>query len=719
MIVFNDVVQVIQNLVKQRRNGADTDITQLLLPVLFATSPDEDLDLSICSLYRGVFENNLEYLIDSETSQNISRVYIKINILLRNSECSLDALRWLSTQPCINKLSPKALLAGAKELSKDDTAKAFLFWRASIVKIADIGALSVATGSLPVFHSEILGRNLVRTKIAIVGNCVLRPLAEYLKVGLIPHGVLGDVWEAPFDQWVNLMLDETSALIQFSPAFTVIYLSSLGLTWASSKEQLPAPDVFIGCLEKFLVYSTSRVVLVLPEPLDEERDASSKYVSWRQQWSSELWRRVNDRVILIDPIMSLIEQGRKSWYAPRYWYHAKLPFHPDAFFSLGRTISLTIVRSVVTSVKVVICDLDNTLWGGVVGEDGWQNLELDVHGLGGPYIRLQSFLKGLVGKGLLLVAVSKNNENDVREVFVKREEMLLKWDDFTLVIANWSPKSENIALVSKMLNLGLGNFCFLDDSEFEREEVSRALPDVIVVDLPFAPEDYVSCLVESGLFHLPIVTDEDKHRRYLYRNKLASEEALQQTSSVEKFLAGLGLQIYPMHISTNNLERVVQLVNKTNQFNLTTRRYDHESMQRYMLDKGAYAYCYRILDKFGDNGITGVVIAMPYPQEATYIVNTWLLSCRVMGRTVERAIFVHLVDWLKVRNVRALIGEYIPTPRNRPVENLYSELGFTIMGPVHKDSQYYQYLLQKPYIDNKYVQVIQEEADLGGSIPDV
>lgn len=127
MIVFNDVVQVIQNLVKQRRNGADTDITQLLLPVLFATSPDEDLDLSICSLYRGVFENNLEYLIDSETSQNISRVYIKINILLRNSECSLDALRWLSTQPCINKLSPKALLAGAKELSKDDTAKAFLF----------------------------------------------------------------------------------------------------------------------------------------------------------------------------------------------------------------------------------------------------------------------------------------------------------------------------------------------------------------------------------------------------------------------------------------------------------------------------------------------------------------------------------------------------------------------------------------------------------------
>ena len=705
MIAFNDVAQIIQNFVKQRPNGADTDITQLLLPVLLATSPEEDMDLSICSLYRGKFEHNLEYLIDSETWQNISRVYVKINILLRNSECSLDALRWLSTQPCIQNLSPKALLAGAKELSKDDLAKAFLFWRAAILKIADIGTLNVATAYLPVFDSEIVARNLVRTKIAIVGNCVLKPLAEYLKFGLIPYGILGDVWEAPFDQWANLMLDENSALIQFSPSFIVIYLSSLGLTGAASKERLPAPDMFIGCLEKLLVHVTSKVVLVLPEPLEEERDPTSKYVFWRQQWAAELRLQFNDRVVYIDPTMSLIEMGRGAWYAPRYWYHAKVPCHPDALLTLGRSLSLTIARSLLRPVKVIICDLDNTLWGGVVGEDGWQNLELDVHGIGGPYIRLQSFLKGLIDKGLLIVAVSKNNENDVREVFVNREEMLLKWSDFTLVIANWAPKSENITLASNRLNLGLGSFCFLDDSQFEREEVERALPEVIVIDLPAAPEDYVSCLVESGLFHVPIVTEEDKHRREFYSNNLASEVVLHNTPSLGTFLAGLGLQIHPMRISNNNLERVVQLINKTNQFNLTTRRYDYDTIRRYMLDETVYAYCYRVVDEFGDYGITGVLIAGPYPQEATYIVNTWLLSCRVMGRTVERAMFQHLVDWLKVRNVRVLNGEYIPSPKNKPVEKLYPELGFSVIDSDRAESQYYRYFLEAPYTDNIYVQV--------------
>ncbi len=708
MLAFDDVAQVIQNLVKQRRNGADTDITQLLLPVLLTISPEEDLDSSICSLYRGKFENNLEYLFASETPQDISRVYVKINILLRNCECSLDALRWLSTHPCIRKLSPKALLAGAKELSKDDMAKALLFLQAAIVKIADMGALNVAIACLPIFEPEILARKLVRTKIAIVGNCVLKPLAEYLKIGLVPYGVLGDVWEAPFDQWVNLLLDETSALIQFGPSFTVIYLSSLSLTWAGAKELSPAPDVFIGCLEKFLLYSTSKVVLVLPEPLDEERDATSKYVFWRHQWVAEVRQRFNERVFFVDPVMSLLEMGRSAWYAPRFWYHAKLPCHPDALLVLGRSILLTIARSVLRPVKVIICDLDNTLWGGVVGEDGWQSLELDVHGTGGPYIRLQAFLRECVQKGLILLAVSKNNENDVREVFDKREEMLLKWNDFTLVIANWAPKSENIKMASKRLNLGLESFCFLDDSRFEREEVERALPEVIVVDLPAVPEDYVSYLVASGLFHVPIVTEEDKHRREFYRNNLGNDAMLNSPSSLGSFLAGLSLQIHPLRISDDNLGRVVQLVNKTNQFNLTTPRYNEDSIRGYSVDDTVYAYCYRVVDKFGDNGITGVVIAVPYPQETTYIVNTFLLSCRVMGRTVERAMFQHLVGWLLVRNVRVLNGEYIPTPKNKPVEKLYSELGFSAIESGRAGSQYYRYHLEAPYTENIYVQICLE-----------
>jgi FkbH-like protein len=412
--------------------------------------------------------------------------------------------------------------------------------------------------------------------------------------------------------------------------------------------------------------------------------------------------------IVIDPGPLIMELGSARWFAARYWYHAKLPCHPNAMIALGRHLATTIARCIVRPVKVIACDLDDTLWGGTVGEDGWRGLRLDPHGTGAPYIRLQAFLKDLAERGVLLVALSKNNEADVREVFQKRTEMLLRWEDFAASRVNWRTKSENLRDLSETLRLDLGSFCLLDDSPFERAEVRHALPTLIVPELPTAPEDFVSFLARCGLFQIPIVTAEDRDRGRHYRDETARETSLKASASYEDFLRTLDLRAVAEPIDSANIERVVQLVGKTNQFNLTTRRHDLGMIRRLIEDRGAFAYCYRVLDRFGDAGVTGVLIATC--DMGSCRIDTWLLSCRVMGRTVERAMFAHLLEWLRARDIRRLVADYVPTKKNEPVTMLLPELGFVEIARGADGVVTYQRSADASYGGNRFVRLILDES---------
>jgi FkbH-like protein len=543
----------------------------------------------------------------------------------------------------------------------------------------------------------------VRTSVAVVGNCTLKPLVDYLRTALPHRHIDADIWEAPFDQWANQMLDKASELYRREPSFIIVYLSSLGLTTAGTKEHFESIGILKDCVDAVKNSISTRVILILPEPLEEEYHASSKYYYWREHFTEEVKKCLREKVVFIDPISVIADMGRDKWFASRFWYHGKFPCHPDALIALGRRVAVTIANCTSSPVKVVVCDLDNTLWGGVVGEDGYENLLLDVHSLGGPYIRLQGFLKTLTEKGTLLVAVSKNNENDVREVFEKRGEMLLKWNDFTMIMANWRPKSENIVHAARALNLGLKEFCLIDDSPFEREEARASLPDIIVPELPSAPEDFVPFLAKSDLFHIPVQTDEDRNRAGYYRSQAERNTAMKESGNMDLFMRSLNIKVRCKKIDKENIERVIQLVNKTNQFNLTTRRYDHEQIKKFMVDTDVFAYCYGVTDVFGDSGITGVLIAVPRDGGNAYCIDIWLLSCRVMGRTVEKGIFRHLVEWLNSRGAGKIFGDYIPSSKNTPVENLYGELGFDLVEKRDKGVCRYERCLTKPYEDNKYV----------------
>jgi FkbH-like protein len=540
--------------------------------------------------------------------------------------------------------------------------------------------------------------NIVVTRVAVAGNCMLKPFAEMMEISLSSLGIAAEVWEAPFDQWSLQFLDPNSELYRFQPAFVVVYLSSLGLTVSGTREDFATIELLEQAAAKAAASSSSpRLVLVLPEPMEESEFPASRFYRWRERYISEIRRRLEGKALFVDPAPVMAELGAGNWYASRYWYHAKLPCHPNALIALGNQTALIVARTLVRPVKVIAVDFDGTVWPGVVGEVGAQALDLDVMGAGGPYIRLQSFLKDLGARGILLVGLSKNNEDDVREVFRTRPEMVLKWEDFTMVVANWRPKSANLVKVAEQLRLGIDSVCLIDDNCLEREEVRQILPEVIVPELPEAPEDYVGALVKTGLFQIPVVTEEDLRRRTLYDVEIAQSRARELASDFDSYLKSLDLKLQPLRIGTDNLDRVAQLFQKTNQFNLTLRRHGTPEIKA-LAEQSNYAFCYRLSDRFTDHGIIGVVIAVEnkVSEPPAYRIDSWLMSCRVMGRTVEKAMFAHLRDWVAAKGAAAIEAKFIAGPKNMPIIDLLPSLGFEA-GNYPVDGLFEQ---------NKFVQVL-------------
>jgi FkbH-like protein len=675
-------------------------LRQRLRPALEGFSPREDLPQALQALYANDLPTLVE-LLPPEGMRPDRASATALNILLARNLCTEDELCALADRDILDALAPGSLLAAAQRLTKTQPDKALRLLMAAAGAQPSPAQLPALLGALDRLDASALSRAKLRsTRIALLGNCTLRHLGLAMRASLLAEGILAEIWEAPFDQWHTLVLDPASELHRFQPAFVLLYLGSLGLTRSGTEtanDILPLLDECLGTLARS---STAKVILVEPESLEEGLRAGSRLHSWRQDFLQGLRRIALDRALPLDADALALQCGERHWFAGRYWYHAKLPLHPVGLSALGREAALLTARLLAVPVKVVVCDLDNTLWGGIVGEDGVDGVKLDVHGSGGPFLRLQAFLKDLATRGVILCVTSKNNEADVVQVFERRTEMLLKREDFAVFIANWEPKSANISRIAATLNLNVANFCFLDDSPFERAEVRGALPGIKVPELPQNAEDYVDALCRTGWFYIPVITQEDRTRSQMYRNEAQRAEFQQSQGGVDAFLTGLDMHLEARPIGADNIDRVVQLIQKTNQFNLTTRRHDTSQVQELCQRPGSFAYCYRSWDRFGDNGITAVLIALRQA-DGSYAIDTWLLSCRIMGRTMENAIFEHLVGWLRTAGATRLCAAYIETEKNAPVRALLPGLGFTPSGA--SDGQDLWYDLAKGYEGNRFV----------------
>jgi FkbH-like protein len=329
---------------------------------------------------------------------------------------------------------------------------------------------------------------------------------------------------------------------------------------------------------------------------------------------------------------------------------------------------------------VLILDLDNTVWGGVIGDDGVEGIKLaQGDAQGEAHLEVQRLALNLRKRGILLAVSSKNTDEVARRPFEEHPEMLLKLDHIAVFQANWNDKATNIQAIAEELSLGLDAMVFLDDNPAERGLVRKLLPQVAVPELPEEPVLYARTLAAGGYFEVIAVSGEDFKRANLYQDNAKRAELQKQVGGVDAYLASLGMTIVFQPFNAAGRARIVQLVNKSNQYNLTTRRYTDPEVAEAEGDPSVFTLQVRLTDMFGDNGMISVVICRP-GAAGDWQIDTWLMSCRVLGRKVEHMVLHEILRHARAAGIRKLSGIYIPTDRNKLVVDHYAKLGFTKVG---------------------------------------
>ncbi len=385
-------------------------------------------------------------------------------------------------------------------------------------------------------------------------------------------------------------------------------------------------------------------------------------------------------VLLLDLDWAAAQDGRHHWVDPVRWHQAKQLVSPLRAPLYGDLVARIAAASVGLSRKCLVLDLDNTLWGGVIGDDGLDGIVLGQGSAAGEaHLGFQRYCHLLGKRGIILAVCSKNDEKNALEAFERHPEMALRRSDIAAFVANWDDKATNLRQIAETLNIGLDSLVFADDNPAERAIIRQELPMVAVPELPDDVAGYAARIADAGYFEAAAFTSDDTKRAEQYaRNAMRKRASLEVATDVQGFLRSLEMVMHVRPISRMDLARVTQLVNKTNQFNLTTRRYTEADIERFMADPAVATLQIRLSDRFGDNGLISVLIARPDAawSEDTLLIDTWLMSCRVLGRQVEDAALDGLVRASRGIDARTLVGIYRPTTKNGMVADHYAKLGF-------------------------------------------
>jgi len=371
--------------------------------------------------------------------------------------------------------------------------------------------------------------------------------------------------------------------------------------------------------------------------------------------------------------------GLAAWHDPALWHRAKQQVSPVAAPLYGELVARLLAARQGRSAKCLVLDLDNTLWGGVVGEDGLAGLVLGQgSALGEAFAAFQDYARELSGRGVILAVCSKNDEAAALEPFDRHPEMVLKRSHIASFLANWNDKPANLRAIAEELNIGLDALVFVDDNPFERNLVRHELPMVAVPEIGDDPASFARTLADAGYFEGVAVTAEDRARTGQYQGNRQRERLKESATDLDSYLRGLEMELRWRPFDDVGLQRTAQLINKTNQFNLTTRRYSEEEVRAVMHDSRAFGLQLRLVDRFGDNGIIAIVIGRMNSDDDLAI-DTWLMSCRVLGRQVEATTLNLVAAAARRLGARRLVGEYVATKKNAIVRDHYARLGFTVV----------------------------------------
>jgi len=428
-------------------------------------------------------------------------------------------------------------------------------------------------------------------------------------------------------------------------------------------------------------------------------------VNFTNQLNALLHQEIaNHKSVFLNDIHYLSSMiGLSSWYDNRLWstYKYAASFHGLVF--LAQNINKIISAAFGFNKKNLVLDLDNTLWGGVIGDDGIKKIKIGEDGsIGEAFKNFQLELKRLKDSGILLSVASKN-EIENAYLGLSHPDGILKKDDFASIKANWEPKDQNIQLMGKDINLGLDSFVFIDDNPAERALVEENLPTVSVPKIGNDPNKYFEFIDKEGYFERVTLAADDLDRSRYYSENQARTEIEAKFKSQDEFLKSLEMKAIINYFDDLSLERITQLINKTNQFNLTTKRYSIKEVIKLKEDKSIFSFYGRLADRFGDNGLISVLIAKHI--DKSLHIDSWLMSCRVLKRGMEYAMFNFLLEIARKNNFKSITGTYIPTEKNKMVEKLYLDLGFELISESKNENTYMIKILESTSDLNHFITV--------------
>ena len=552
-------------------------------------------------------------------------------------------------------------------------------------------------------------------KLAILGSYTTYHLTKMLALIGAQQGIEIDLYESQYAQYRQEILDPSSRLYTFDPDFIllVVHEGEIVLKGLSAD---PKGDLALECQRWTSLWNALKersrahiiqhnFVVSSDAPMGHlaTRIQGSKY-QMTQRLNLELAECCDSRVSILDCDRLASQFGKERWFDPRYWNLAKTALSIEAMPILASHTLAVIAAELGLSKKCLVLDLDNTLWGGVVGEDGLANLKLGSDANGEAFVGFQKYILDLQEKGVVLAVCSKNNEKDAKEPFEKHPEMLIQLEHIACFVANWEPKPENLRKISKELNLGLDSLVFVDDNPAERSIVRQFLPEVDVLDLPKDPAYYKSALSNYPWFETSSFTQEDTQRTAQYQARTKLEALKEPSQSIEDFYRSLDMEAYIHPFDGINMPRIVQLIGKTNQFNLTTKRHNTQAVQAFTQNPDCIHLYMRIKDQFTDHGLVSVIIALR--NENVLEIDTWLMSCRVIGRTAENAMLSVLSEKAKEMGCVAIKGVYIPTEKNAPVKNLFRDFEFSEEETGSEKSVWLYDLKNKGLIENNFIDIV-------------
>lgn len=528
-------------------------------------------------------------------------------------------------------------------------------------------------------------------KIAVVGDTATQLLCTAIRGMGVEKGYNIDLFESEYNQVERQLLDPTSDLYQFNADFIVIFQSTHKLgehhSMLNVEQQASLADERINFLasvcENPALAGKKIIYFNYPEIEDTvfgsyANKVDSSFTFQVRKLNYELMRlSLQYQNLFICDIAGLQNKlGRDFMFATNVYTSTEMILSMDALPYVASRVMDIVCAVKGQFKKCLILDLDNTVWGGVIGDDGLEGIQLG-HGLGigKAFTEFQMWVKKLKQRGIIICIASKNNEEIAKEPFEKHPDMVLKLDDIAVFQANWETKVDNIRTIQSILNIGFDSMVFLDDNPFERNMVRENIKGITVPELPEDPAEYLEYLYSLNLFETASYSNLDKDRTKQYQVE-AQRVSLSKTFTNEAdFLKSLNMVSVVSGFTKFNTPRVAQLSQRSNQFNLRTVRYTDADIEALANDPNVIDLSFTLEDKFGDNGLIAVVIMKPLDND-TLFVDTWFMSCRVLKRGMENFTLNTMVEKAKAAGYKKIIGEYLPTPKNKMVENLYLGLGF-------------------------------------------